>query len=71
MADAIRIISAPPAEAEAQVNAIHDRYQPLNFTVAVAKDEVVVTVILVNRRELSMAGSAIAMPGVGRPPFGA
>jgi len=68
---AFRIISAPPAEAEEQLEALRETHAPMSFTVSVAKDAIVVTVILASTRELQRQAFAarqamqpIKLPGL-------
>ena len=59
-----RILSAPPAILEAQVNEACEDYQVLSWTIAVANNEVIVTAVCIHKSEIRKM--QLAMAGMGK-----
>jgi len=63
----IRLLSGPPAIVEHEVNLLLDEYAAVTWSFAVAKDEVVVTVLMIHageirKAQLAQAGNSVAVP---------
>jgi len=70
MPDIYRIITADDEHIEAMVNEASEKYQVLSFTVLAISNRVMVTCVMVDKRELPRPVAGISLPGNARPPFG-
>lgn len=61
---AIRIISAAPAVAEIQVNELARDYAPIVWNIQPGDNGVMVTVVMLHKRELPRPQIAMPVPGV-------
>jgi hypothetical protein len=63
----IRIVSAPPAEAEEQINELLEAYAPIVWNIGPGPAGITVTCVLLSERELRKAQLMAANMVPGRP----
>jgi hypothetical protein len=68
MANPYKILSAPADAIEAQVNEASEKYVALVWGITPGVDGAVVTVVMIDKRELPRPSAPLMFPGPGKPP---
>jgi hypothetical protein len=66
----VRILSGDPMRIEGELNGLLDDYAPAVWNFTAVDNEVIVTVVLVDKREISRAQMMAAVSMQGLPPGG-